>query len=304
MTNFAGMGSRRQMAVQMWSAAQGTLGPGYYETPDDAAARYVALTSRAMGEPYQSERGAEFVQRLISGVRAPGGQMMHALKMNAVRGLKVPGLDMDTNSYRGMRAALETGGPEVLEALFRMSTQQGGTGEIGAEFFQQATGLSTIESDRLFQDMQKGGGRMPTGAAIRQAPDMRDTWKQVTNETLNPAWRSAGIKTGMESVHEEVGQYVVPIAQDFRSAMVDFLGGLTRTGDILLSLKNAMGHLTGDQASSPYTMPLFHAMQALNSDSLMGFLTREMAAGGAAHGYDAWEGAKRAWKSAFGGSKP
>lgn len=276
MTNFAGMGSRRQMAVQMWSAAQGTLGPGYYETPDDAAARYVALTSRAMGEPYQSERGADFVQRLISGVRAPGSQMMHALKLNAVRGLKVPGLDMDTNSYRGMRAALETGSPEVLEALFRMSTQQGGTGEIGAEFFQQATGLSTIESDRLFRDMQKGGGRMPTGAAIRKAPDMSDTWKQVTDETMNPAWRSAGIKTGMESVHEEVGQYVVPIAQDFRQAMMSFLEGLTRNGDILNGLRNALERVTfSDQPqASPATPWLFNSMIALNSDSLMGYAVR------------------------------
>jgi hypothetical protein len=298
MVNFSGMGSRRQTAISMWGTAQGALGPGFYETPDDAAARYVALTSRAMGEPYQSERGAGFIERLVAGVRAPGSQMMHALKLHAVRGLNVRGLDMDTNTYRGMRAALESGAPEVLEALYRMSIQQGGKGELGAEFFQQATGLSTIESDRLFRDMRHSGGRMPTGAQIRQAPDLSDTWKQVTSETMNPSWRAAGIRTGMEEVHESVGQYVVPIAQDFRQAMVDFLTGLTRQGSVLDGLSAALDRLNGTGGSfSPQTPWLFHTMQALQSDSILGFLARETAQYGAAG--LSW------WRDLFnGGGKP
>jgi hypothetical protein len=209
---------------------------------------------------------------------------MHALKLNAVRGLKIEGLGMDTNSYRGMRAALETGGPEVLEALYRMSIQQGGRGEIGAEFFQQATGLPTIEADRLFSDMKRSGGRMPTGAAIRKAPGLDDTWKQVTDETMNPAWRAAGIRTGMEEIHESVGKYVVPIAQDFRQAMVDFLSGLTRHGNVLNGLSAALDRLQGTAGNSysPATPWLWHSMQALNSDSLIGFVAREAAQYGAA----------------------
>ena len=255
----SGMRNRPEAAMGWLASMQAQLGSGYYRVPSDAPARYMQFITDAMGEGFRNQRGADLAQRLIGGMRAPGSGALYASKMHAVSGLGRLDLGggrvIDTSTYRGMRAALESGDPRVLEALFAEAQRLGGRGDLGREMFQSLLGGSTniFESDMLFDRLDKAGGKMPTSGRIRQSPNLDDDLAAVRHQN-NPAWNIQKTAAAMETdVYERVGAVLRPITVDFQTAalkladrMAESADGLSLAANMLAGVGDAITYLRHD----------------------------------------------------------
>ena len=244
-----GMRNRPQAYLQWWTRAQAQLGAGHLTVPNDAAASYMAFVSNAMGEPYRNQRGAALTQRLIGGVRAPGSGAAHAAKMHAVRGLGAVdlggGVTADTGTYWGMQMAAESGSPRVLEALFNEAVRLGGSGDMGVSVFHGLLGgrVNSMETMRLFQGMQRSGGRMPTAQHLATFPNLDTDRAAVQTQT---AYELASLRVGMETdAYEKIGAKLMPIAMDFKDAALALASSLGETTDAMGFMGNFLSGLAG-----------------------------------------------------------
>jgi hypothetical protein len=190
---------------------------------------------------------------------AGGGGIGDAVRMAAVRGLKIASMpDIDTNSYRGMQAALESGAPEVLEALYRQSVKLGGTGEAGEAIFNSiaARGMNVYQSDRLFRQLKLGKGRLPQARDIRAFGNNLD--ERLAGVEGTDAYRMQTLKSDMETqVYEPIGEKLKPVAMDLQEAgkrVAERLAGATDALSLATELMSGIGAAANylrNQASAP-----------------------------------------------------
>lgn len=258
----AGMRSRKEPYLDIFGAAQTALGQGFLAVPEDAAARYAAMTGMAMGEPYQNQRGVDFVQRLVGGVQSRGGSQLDAMKYSALRGLgRIDvggGMVADTGTYVGMQMALESGAPEVLAALFRESQRLGGKGDMGTLLFQKMLGgkLNTAESKRMFEWLDGRGGKTPTRAELARHQNFDDERGQVQDEANNPSYKMARIKADVEAAEEEIGGKLLPTAMVIKDAVAALLEALAETGSAIDALSAAADVLHSDSVANTLGLAL------------------------------------------------
>ena len=257
--SYSGMAAKPGAYMNWLGATVGTLGHGMADVPSLDAARYVGLVANAMGPGYQNERGQDVTMRLLGGMRGAGGtDPVSAVRMHAVRGLRIPGMpDVDTGTYRGMQAALDAGSPEVMQSLYREAVRLGGRGEMGAAAFQKLAGrgLNVFESDRIFREMGRHG--MPDAKGITAAPDVSERLEAVRG---TDAYRMQALKSEMEtSVYEPVGAALKPIALDFQEAakllavrIANASESMNLATELLAGIGEAATYLRASQSGARY----------------------------------------------------
>lgn len=261
---FSGMSSRPAAFIDWMSQTVANLGQGMLEVPTVDAASFVGLISRAMGPAFANERGAQLTQRLIGGMRGGGGtDPVSAARMHAVRGIGRMNLGtaenpewINTRTYRGMQAALESGKPEVLEALYRESVRLGGAGEMGRSAFQALAGrgLNTFESDRVFKSLAGHRGRMP-GLEVLSGTNLDNQLAAVRGTT---AYEHQRIASEMETgVYEPIGEKLKPIALDFQEAgkrlgarLANATDAISMATELLAGIGEAANYLRNDANSA------------------------------------------------------
>lgn len=296
--NASGFGSRPEAYLGMLSAAQSHLGQGFHTVPEDMAARYVGFISRAFGDQFKGERGQSVMGKLISGIRGGGDGMSQALKMEAARRLGSinlgGGIKLDTNTLWGARGAMESGSPRYLEELAKTTREIFGKGELGKSQFANMSGLNVWETEKVWGDLGRHRGRLPTRKELEAAPNLDDQ-REVAKQ--GPAFRHRRLASSMEQdVLEPIGKELVPVAEDFKQAGLNLINGLARAhtaGEALASWNNSMAAITKD-AHGKLTEVVVLLSNIAGSDSLMGFAGRAAAT----HGAGRWEPAEEPrWKA-------
>lgn len=296
-----GYGDRPEVFLDMLGAAQARLGRGNISVHGGDAERYVGLVSQAFGDAYRNDRGSDILGRLMAGTSGVGGGMVMQAKMNAVRSLGPMNLGtaadpmmIDPMTFRGARAAIESGRPELVEAFYREAVRLGGKGQFGEEVFQSLLGgqLNTMESTRLFRQMGKGG--MPTLDALRtgNGGELSERWAAIQQQE---AFNLQRVKAEMEGeVYERVGAALVPVALDFKNAAVtlssglaDMLLGMESASDVLAGLgpliADTMRNIEGNN-TSPASPFVFEAVMGASSDNILSWALKRGAIGAAQAG--------------------
>jgi hypothetical protein len=287
--NASGFGTRPEAYLNMIGAAQGQLGQGFHTVPEDMAARYVAFISRAFGDQFKGERGQSVMGKLIGGIRGGGDGMSQALKMEAARRLGSidlgGGIKLDTNTLWGSRGAMESGSPRYLEELAKTTREIFGKGELGKSQFANMSGLNVMETEKVWGDLGRNRGRLPTRKELESAPNLDD---QRAVARQGPAYRHRQIAAGMEQdVHEKIGKELIPVAEDFKQAGLNLVRGLAKAEnaqDALASWNSSMAAITKD-AHSKLTEVVVLLNNVAQSDSLVGFAGRAAAT----HGAGRWD---------------
>ena len=194
------------------------------------------LVAQAGGDAYRNERGMGLSGRMLGGVRHRGGGALFAAKMAAVSGIgKISlggGKHIDTGTYRGMRAAIESGHHSVMEALFKEANRLGGgVDDLNREVFQGLLGgaLGVHESDMIYDQMARNKGKMPAPSGKNLDQDL-----SAVRSDRNMAWRiqRAGAEMEMD-VYEKIGEVLRPVATDFKEAALIFADRVSNASDAL-----------------------------------------------------------------------
>lgn len=224
-----------QGMLELFSTAlQGMGTPGLSADPV-AAARWAALMPRAFGPMFAGPRGNSMLQQLMGGIGRTGGSpvvdTMRLMAAQAVGPRKIGGMLFDPGTVRGARAIQESRDPAYLEALYQQALNMGGRSDLAREAFQEFTGLGTVASDRLFRDMQKHGGKLPSGRAIQRAPDVNEQLRGVQG---TEAYRWQQTAAGLElDVFAKVGDALKPVAENFREVALQFGLDIQKAGGII-----------------------------------------------------------------------
>lgn len=216
------------------TALKGMGGPGLAADPESAA-RWAALMPRAFGPSFAGPRGSEMLQQLMGGVGRTGGspvtETLRLMAAQKVGPLRVGGVLYDPKTVRGARAIQESRDPRYYERLYGEAVNAGGKTDQARELFQEFSGLGTIASDRLFLDMQKHGGRLPSATAIRRTQDTTDQLRGVQG---TEAYKWQQTTTGLElDVFAKVGEALKPAAEVFREVALKFGLDVTKAGGII-----------------------------------------------------------------------
>lgn len=294
--NASGFGTRPEAFLSMLSAAQGQLGHGFHTVPEDMAARYVAFISRAFGDQFKGERGQSVMGKLIGGIRGGSDGIGQALKMEAARRLGSidlgGGIKLSTNTLWGARGAMESGSPRYLEELAKTTREIFGGGELGKSQFANMSGLNVWETEKVWGDLGRHGGRIPTRKQLEAGANLDD---QRAVARQGPAFRHRQLTAAMEQdVLEPIGKELVPVAEDIKQAGLNLVRGLSRAqsaGDALAAWNSSMAAITKD-AHGKLTEIVVLLNNVAQSDSLMGFAGRAAATHGAGRWDPGAEGSK------------
>lgn len=296
-----GFNARPETYLGWLGATTAQLGHGMYQVGTDAPLRYMGLVAGAFGSPYMNERGQDVTQRLLGGMMgaATGGDPVSASRLHAVRrmdrGKFKEKYGIDIGTYWGMQEALESGAPEVLEALYGESVRLGGGGEMGQMAFKALAGrgLNFHENRRVFRHMRGAGGKMLTEGELMLGPDLSDQLAAVQG---TEAYKMQALKSAMETdVYEPIGEKLKPISMDFKEAarrlavrLAESTDAFDLAGNALLGIGDAVNYLRGERTGS--------AAHYLFEFSLFGGSMAEIAAKqaaiGAAQGAAAAQGAR------------
>ena len=253
----SGMRNRPEGYLGMLSAAQSSLGGGFFDVPADLAARYSVFTANAFGDAYRGPRGEDFMGRMIGGSRNTGNDMLYSLKLAAVQGMPKfdlgAGVSAGGSTLRGMRKAINSGDPEVLSRFFGMAKQMGGGGELSRDWFEaMLPGLQPAEVDALYNAFDKAGGKIPSADAIRKmAPNLdEDRARTETTEW----YRQQKLKTDTElDVYEQLGPSLVATAQDAKQAAIHLIEGLTGVTSMAQAASSVLNDLLVNPAGGNLT---------------------------------------------------
>lgn len=293
---YSGMTARPEPYLGMVGAAQGALGRGYFDVPGDLAVRYTALVGNAFGDAYRGPRGEAFMGRLFGGMGASGSDVLQMLKYHALEGM--PEFDLGNgvkaggSTLRGIRKALGSGNPAVLERFYRTAVEYGGTGELGRDWFEAfLPGVAPHEIDALFEAFGAAGGKVPTARQIRAAaPGLA---KRAEDVEQTEHYRQQRIRTEMElGVYEQLGPTLMKTAQDAKQAATHLIEGLTG----VTSMATAVRATLDDLMIHPSGGNLTRATVGMQVQQNFGWL-------GAIFGAGVWGGAELGTKlrNLFGG---